>query len=68
MAQYSERSDRKKPPHTLIHTYKPLIVCGDGGVTSQRGTLARSITVSLLQSHVFQSDWFSLNWDFTLTS
>ena len=46
LAQHSESSELKKPPHTLIHTYKPLIVCRDGGTASQTGTEPTSITVS----------------------
>ena len=47
IAQYRESSDLKKPPHTLIHTYKPLIVCRDGGAASQTGTLPSSIIVTV---------------------
>ena len=47
IAQYRESSDLKKPPHTLIHTYKPLIVCRDGGAASQTGTLPSIIIVTV---------------------
>ena len=60
--QFNDNCHLKKPPNTLIHTYRPLIVCADGTEMSSIGIILNSycsiINYSLYHSRfVHGSAW-----------